>query len=336
LQIYKFKIDNREIILLKLLKNEKIILVVAYLAAFFGMCGHASSEFFVKLSGVSGPEVTIWRFGIGGLALLMLSMIHRKSRDLILPLKTEFIPILALSIFGMSFGQLLFHWALDYASVVQVATMITIMPIAVVFAAKFIEGLKITPPKIISGIGAFLGCIFLLTDGYLEKLSGSGNSLFGIYLTIASALIGAIYLVLVKPYVQKFGPIRITTYTFLFGFIALYPIIGLIWGIWVNPFDLFQRGEIEYISIITLGIWNTCIAFILWLWGLSRIPDIARGNYLFFLKPVVALCLAYFILEDDITTNQLLAIIAITGFVLMEIFYTPISNFFKSIKKTNH
>ena len=63
----------------------------------------------------------------------------------------------------------------------------------------------------------------------------------------------------------------------------------------VTFLDLFERENVEFISIITLGIWNTCIAFILWLWGLSRIPDIARGNYLFFLKPVIALGLAYFI-----------------------------------------
>ncbi len=305
--------------------NKKIIVFFAYFAAFLGMCGHASSEFFVKLSGVSGIEVTIWRFGIGGLCLLILSLINPQSRDLISPLKTDFFPIITLSIFGMSFGQFLFHWALDFASVVQVATMITIMPIVVVFVAKFVEGTKVTPPKIVSGVGAFLGCIFLLTDGYLERLTGTGYSLIGIYLTIGAALIGAIYLVLVKPYVIKFGPIRITTYTFFFGFIAIYPLIGLIWDIWVNPLDLFARTKIEFLSIITLGVWNTCIAFILWLWGLSRIPDIARGNYLFFLKPVIALGLAYFILKDNITTNQLFAIIAITGFVLMEVFYTPLS-----------
>ena len=51
----------------------------------------------------------------------------------------------------------------------------------------------------------------------------------------------------------------------------------------VNPLDLFDRTTTEYLSIITLGVWNTCIAFILWLWGLSKIPDVARGNYLFFL-----------------------------------------------------
>ncbi|MDC1260840.1 DMT family transporter [Pseudomonadota bacterium] len=310
-------------------ENKKTIIIIAYISAFLGVCGHASSEFFVKLSGISGVEVSVWRFGIGGLALLILSLINPSSRNLVSPLKQKFLPIVTLSVFGMAFGQFLFHWALDFASVVQVATMVTIMPIGVVFVARVVEGTIITPPKVISGIGAFLGCVFLLTDGYLDQLSGSGNSIIGIYLSIGCALIGSVYLVLVKPYVQDYGPIRMTTYTFVLGFIALYPSIGLIWGIWVNPFDLFDRTSVEYLSIITLGVWNTCIAFILWLWGLSKIPDVARGNYLFFLKPVIALCLAFFVLEDNITINQFIAIIVITGFVLMEIFYSSLSKLFK-------
>lgn len=310
-------------------ENKKTIIIIAYISAFLGVCGHASSEFFVKLSGISGVEVSVWRFGIGGLALLILSLINPSSRNLVSPLKQKFLPIVTLSVFGMAFGQFLFHWALDFASVVQVATMVTIMPIGVVFVARVVEGTIITPPKVISGIGAFLGCVFLLTDGYLDQLSGSGNSIIGIYLSIGCALIGSVYLVLVKPYVQDYGPIRMTTYTFVLGFLALYPSIGLIWGIWVNPFDLFDRTSVEYLSIITLGVWNTCIAFILWLWGLSKIPDVARGNYLFFLKPVIALCLAFFVLEDNITINQFIAIIVITGFVLMEIFYSSLSKLFK-------
>ena len=309
--------------------SNKTLIILAYLAAFLGVCGHASSEFFVKLSGISGVEVSVWRFGLGGLALLILCIINASSRNLINPLKENLYPIVILSVFGMAFGQFLFHWALDFASVVQVATMVTVMPIGVVFVARIIEGTKITPPKIVSGVGAFLGCMFLLTDGYFEQLSGTSNSLIGICLSIGCALVGAVYLVMVKPYVQLYGPIRMTTYTFTLGFIALYPSIGIIWGIWVNPLDLFERSSVEYFSIITLGVWNTCIAFILWLWGLSKIPDVARGNYLFFLKPIIALFLAYFILEDVISINQLIAILAITGFVTLEIFYTPISKLVK-------
>ena len=136
-------------------QNNKTLIILAYFSAFLGVCGHASSEFFVKLSGISGVEISVWRFGL----------INPSSRNLIVPLKKDFYPIVILSVFGMAFGQFLFHWALDFASVVQVATMVTVMPIGVVFVARVIEGTKISPPKIVSGIGAFIGCIFLLTDG---------------------------------------------------------------------------------------------------------------------------------------------------------------------------
>ena len=47
---------------------------VAYLAVFIGVLGHASSEFVAVLSGVSGPEVSSWRFLLGGTSLLLLVM----------------------------------------------------------------------------------------------------------------------------------------------------------------------------------------------------------------------------------------------------------------------
>ena len=128
-------------------QNNKTLIILAYFSAFLGVCGHASSEFFVKLSGISGVEVSVWRFGLGGFALLILCLINPSSRNLIVPLKKDFYPIVILSVFGMAFGQFLFHWALDFASVVQVATMVTVMPIGVVFVARVIEGTKITPPK---------------------------------------------------------------------------------------------------------------------------------------------------------------------------------------------
>ena len=39
---------------------------VAYLAVFLGVTGHASSEFVSVLSGVKGPELSVWRFLLGG------------------------------------------------------------------------------------------------------------------------------------------------------------------------------------------------------------------------------------------------------------------------------
>jgi drug/metabolite transporter (DMT)-like permease len=295
--------------------------IAAYVAAFLGVVGHATSEFFVKLSGLAGPEVSVWRFMIGGGALVLVSLATRGSRDLVTPLLRDPVPIVGLSILGMALAQFLFHWALDFASVVQVATMVTAIPIFVVFVARVINKTPVTTPKMISGAGAFLGCLFLLTDGYVDLLADGSSSLPGVLLALACALLGAIYLVLVKPWIIRYGSIRMTTYTFALGFLALWPVVGLLWGVWVDPSTLFERSAVQAGSILTLGIWNTCIGFILWLWGLSHVPDPARGNYLFFLKPVIAALLAYFILDDRITVIQVVAIAAITGFVAAEIFY---------------
>ncbi|OED39547.1 hypothetical protein AB833_15020 [Chromatiales bacterium (ex Bugula neritina AB1)] len=256
-------------------------------------------------------------------------MISRESRQLITPLRQDFLPIISLSLLGMALAQFIFHWSLDFASAVQVATMVTIMPIVVVFVARVVEGTQVTPAKLVSGIGAFLGCMLLLTDGYIAQLGGDGATFTGVLMAFGCAVIGAVYLVLVKPYMQKYGAIRMTTYTFVLGFIALWILVGVMWGRWVNPLSLTDRPPVEMASILALGVWNTCIGFLLWFWGLSNVPDIGRGNYLFFLKPVIALVLAYFLLAESITVTQLAAIVAITGFVAAEIFYDRIVLFFR-------
>ena len=65
----------------------KISAAWAYPAVFVGVCGHASSEFFAVLSGVAGPEASVWRYLLGGLGLVIWTQFYRESRDLITPLQ---------------------------------------------------------------------------------------------------------------------------------------------------------------------------------------------------------------------------------------------------------
>ena len=100
--------------------------------------------------------------------------------------------------------------------------------------------------------------------------------------------------------------------------------VGAGWGIWVDPTTLFERPPQAYLSVLTRGIWNTTIAMVLWLGGLAAVPDMGRANYLFFFKPVIAAGLAFFILRQEITAIQILAIAAIPLCVLVEVFYDRI------------
>lgn len=295
---------------------------VAYLACFIGVCGHASSEFVAKLAATPGPEFSVWRFMIGGLGLLIATRFWPGARDLVTPIKEDWRRILPLACLGMSLGQLFFHWALDYASIVQVATMVTAMPIIVIGVDWLINRTPVTAPKLISGFGAFVGVLLLLTDGYLEAFDITGDAFVGTMMAFACAIIGAFYLVLVRPAVIAHGAVRMTAYTFVLGFFFLYLVVGFAWGVWVDPLTLFDKRPEQIIGIFTIGIWNTTIAMILWLAGLSFAPDLVRANYMFFLKPVIAAFLAVAIIGDSLSLMQGLAIFAILFCVGMEYVWT--------------
>lgn len=295
----------------------------AYVAVFIGVCGHASSEFFAKLTGVAGPEVSVWRYLIGAAGLVLWSLSRRDSRDLITPLREDWSTLVPLSLVGISLAYLFFHWSLDFASVIQVATLVTTIPIFVGLANLMVNRTPISTIKIVTGLLAVLGVALLLTDGYIDILA-DGASLWGVLMAALCAALVATYSVLAKPLMVRHGGMRITTLAIAIGAIGLWVTVGLFWGRWVDPLSLADKPAIAFWSLIVLGLWNTTITQLLWLGGLASAPDMTRASYLFFLKPVIAALLAIMFLGDSATALQVLAILLVSGSVLFEIYASRI------------
>jgi drug/metabolite transporter (DMT)-like permease len=291
---------------------------LAYLVVFVGVCGHASSEFFAVLSGVAGPEASVWRYLIGSAGLLVAALSMKGTRDLITPLREDGGRLLWLSLVGVSLAYLAFHWSLDFATIVQVGTLVTTIPIFVGLVNLVINRVPFPVPKIISGACALVGVALLVTDGYLGELAGREGTLYGIGLAVLCAFLVAVYSVMARPLINKHGAIRITTITITIGAAGLWLVVGFAWHVWVDPFTLFDRPPTERWSLLTLGVWNTTITQLLWLGGLAAVPDITRGSYLFFLKPVIAAMLAFLFLTQPITAIQVAAIVVVCGSVVVE------------------
>ena len=163
-----------------------------------------------------------------------------------------------------------------------------------------------------------LGVALLITDGYLAMLAGAGQNLIGVLMAMGCAAVVAFYTVMVRPIIAQYGALRITAITLTIGAIGLWFVVGLFWKIWVNPFALFSRPASQTASLLTIALWNTTITQYLWIGGLAAVPDITRGSYLFFLKPVIAAFLAVVFLNQNLTAWQILAILVICLSVLIE------------------
>ena len=297
---------------------------VAYGAVFLGVIGHATTEFVAVLSGVAGAELSVWRFLIGGAGLVAVSLLIPSARDLITPLKQDPWAIIGLSLGMICIGYLIFHLALDYATVPQVATTVTASPIYVALVNRWLNKEPITKAKWVTGISALIAVTLLLTDGAITQLAGGGRNLFGIFLVICSSFLIGGFMVVAKPYIGKYGALRITTLSTALSGIGLWLIVGIFWGNWVDPTGLFDRSAGQWLSLLAIGLLNTTLTQWLWLGGLAAAPDLTRGMYLFFLKPVIAAVLALFILGQPVTWLQWLAIIVICGAVALEAFWDRI------------
>jgi len=294
-------------------------------AVFIAVLGHASSEVVAVGSGVAGPELSVWRFLLGGAGLIVLALLISGWRALFAPLKTHAWEILWLSIVGVSGAYLAFHWALDFASPIQVATLVTTIPIFVGIANLLLNGRRLTTVKIITGLFAFAGLALLLTDGLIDKLIAGGNSIFGVLLTLLCAALAAFYAVRVRPLVVRYGALNVTALSMMIGGLGLWLGVWLGFGIRVDPLTLFDRPGTEAVWILVLAFWNTTITQFLWIGGLSAAPDITRASYLFFLKPTIAAVLAILFLGTSLSLLQAFAIVVVTGSVLVEIYWPRIS-----------
>ncbi len=299
---------------------------VAYLAVLLGVLGHASSEFVAVVSRVAGPELSVWRFTLGSAGLIVLSLLFADSRDLLAPLRAHGPRLVGLSLLGITTGYLMFHWSLDFATVPQVATTVTTIPIFVALANLWINRQPISGGRWLSGIAAVIGAALLLTDGYLARLAGDVNNLFGVLLAVGCAATVAAFMVWVRPLIAEYGALRITAITLALGSVGLWLVVGISWDVWVNPATLFERPAQQVGALITIALWNTTITQFLWIGGLAAVPDITRGSYLFFLKPVIAVGLTLMFLGQSVTLMQWAAITVICGAVLVEMNWDRLTN----------
>lgn len=291
---------------------------IAYLAVFIGVLGHASSEFVAVLSGVSGPEVSSWRFLLGGVGLLAIAMFVAGPRVVFGIWREEWKLLLPLSFGGVTVAYLLFHWSLDYATVIQVATLVTTIPIFVGISNQIINRQPVSAVKWLTGFAAVLAVALLISDGYLTNFINAESSLIGIFMALGCAALVAAFSVLVRPIVSRHGALPVTALAMFTGGLSLWAVVGVAFGIWVNPFALPTLPSLEAWSLLVIAFWNTTLTQYLWIGGLAHAPDITRASFLFFLKPAIAAILAVAILSEPLTLVQLIAIVAICGSVLVE------------------
>lgn len=170
---------------------------------------------------------------------------------------------------------------------------------------------KTTKLKIV-GIGiAVIGTILLLLNKGFDLNSVSSN---GDILALLASFSWALYTLIGKQLVLKYGAIFTTGIAMIFGLILYLPIFYL------HPVEYFFADisaknwwQIFYIGAITSGVGYT-----LWYYALQKLEasKVAVFNNI---QPVLTTILAYFVLDNVINANFVVAgLLIITGVVITQ------------------
>lgn len=203
-------------------------------------------------------------------------------------------------------------FGLQRVSATTASVIISTIPIFVPIFAFFIYREKLSTINIFGSIISFVGVLIII----LNKNFSLDASLSGILIMMiaVSATIG--YSLVVKNVTERYNPIIIVlmqSSMAIFGFLPLFFIFDF------NDFIFIKHSANAIYSIITLGIFASSIAFILFAYGIKKI-GVSKSGFFSNLIPIFTAIISFIIFKERLSIIKYMGIITVViGLFLSQI-----------------
>ena len=201
------------------------------------------------------------------------------------------------SLFGVVINMLCFFEGLSITSPINASLIMITTPIIVYILSYFFLKEQGQYKIIIGVVLGFVGATLLITDGKPHILSDYN---IGDMLILMNAVSYAVYLILIKPMMEKYHPFTVLKTIFIMGSVIILPIswneISIV--TWQSiPLNIFF--SIGYVVFFT-----TCGAYFLNIYAISKVKASTVSFYIY-LQPLLASFLAISLGSDHLTPTQL-------------------------------
>lgn len=257
--------------------------------------------------GMLYDSVLFYRFACTSLLIALLMLIKKES---FIITKKELLPLFSLGVLFALSAQFLF-WGYQFIAVGTAATILFLYPVFVALLMAVLFKEKIPKISQLAIVIAFLG-VSLLYKGE----NGRSLNLFGVGLLLLSALMYAIYIVVVnKSSVKNMSGYKLTFYAMIFSSIFFLVKASLSGGVQTFP------DTISAIDLLMLALLATVVSNIAMVYSVQYIGSTATA-VLGAMEPVTAVCVGIFAFKEVFTKNLaigiLLIVIAVSLIVLSD------------------
>ncbi len=217
---------------------------------------------------------------------------------------------IACGVTGIALNQLCFFGGLNLTAPINAALLMVIVPVIVLIFSAILLKERVGSRKISGIVLACAGALLLIYTSRGESTSGN---LAGDLLIILNAISFGMYLVLVKPLMQKYKAITVVSRIFAVGAVLVIP-FG--WQQFTAPnYSSFPVSI--WLALLFMVFAVTIIAYLFNTWALRYANPSLVGAYIY-LQPVLAILIAVGFGKDVFTVEKALyALLIFAGVYLV-------------------
>jgi drug/metabolite transporter (DMT)-like permease len=219
--------------------------------------------------------------------------------------------MILLSVFGVVINQVFFIWGLSITTPINSSIIMISNPIMVFIFTLIVLGERITLTRV-TGLGlAIVGAVLILR--YRGNFEVGSDTIIGDLMTLLNSASWAVFVVMVKPVMQKYNTVTAMRWMFLFGSFFMVPI-----GLWETlhvEWSAFTSHAVFAMLFVIVA--TTFFAYLLNVYGLQELSPNTVSAYIY-LQPFLATLFAIIMGEDKLTPTKVISgILIILGLYLV-------------------
>jgi len=255
-----------------------------------------------------GPIALVFLRIFGACILFWILSLFLKTETVA---KKDLIKMLWLALFGIVINQVFFIYGLSLTHPINSAIIMISNPIMVFIFTLIILKERVTILKL-SGLSlAIFGATTLLL--FKGNLEFGSETIVGDLYTLINSASWAIFVVMVKPIMEKYNTVTVMRWIFLFGSFYILP-IGLD-DFTKTDWSLFNDYAIFATCFVVIA--TTFFAYLLNIYGLKSLSPSTVSAYIY-LQPFLASIFAIIMGKDSLTLTKLFSgILIIFGLYLI-------------------
>lgn len=240
------------------------------------------------------PPTGIVYFRITGAALAFVAIKALTVRERVVAPK-DLLAMAGLALVGVVFNQIFFLEGVKRTTAINTNILVTTVPVFTLAIALLLRRERATAEKMGGILLAAVGAVWLIGP---DRIRLDPAMAFGNALIVFNTSLYAAYLVLSKRLLERYQPVTVVTYIFLFGALYIAP-VGMVSLRGVDLLHL-PRGAVLGLLFIVAGA--SVLAYFLSIWALRRTASSLVAMYVY-LQPLITALGAPIVLHERITAR---------------------------------